>query len=57
MSTDEAGGSEVLVELYVALLRECNNWYRVQMFVHKPVTLALDGAFLKRTEICRLENR
>ena len=29
MTTDEAGGSEVLGELYVALFREYNNCYRV----------------------------
>ena len=28
MTTDESDGSEVLVELYVALFRECNNCYR-----------------------------
>ena len=37
MTTDEADGSEVLGELYVALFRECNNCYQVNILVHKPV--------------------
>ena len=37
MTTDEAVGSEVLVELYIALFRVCNNCYHVHMLVRKPV--------------------
>ena len=37
MTTDEADGFGVLIELCVALFRECNNCYRVHMLVHKPV--------------------
>ena len=37
ITSEEADGSDVLVELYVTLFRECYNCYRVHMLVHKPL--------------------
>ena len=37
MTTDVADGSEILVELYVALFRLCNNCNHLHVLAYKPV--------------------